>query len=221
MASPGRVSAGGGRVVYEWDATLEEWYVNDRRGLEHGYTVLKRAPRDQESAGSPLTFTLAVRGELRPEVTGFGRSVRFQSDNSAHVSGSAYAFVISIGDSICQSNANSTGMEAHISASGSDVAGAGNSLTLTSEPVPDEPGIFFCGSNPIRVPFGNGFLCVGESLVRILPPATASGNSAAVTIDNGAFRVGHVLYFQHWFRDPAGGGAFFNTSDGLSVAFVR
>jgi hypothetical protein len=39
---PTRVSAEGGRVAYEWDAILEEWYVNDARGLEHGYTVRRR-----------------------------------------------------------------------------------------------------------------------------------------------------------------------------------
>ena len=62
VTSPERVSAEGGRVAYAWDATLEEWYENDTRGLEHGYTVSSRPPRDEQDATSPLTFTLAVRG---------------------------------------------------------------------------------------------------------------------------------------------------------------
>ena len=33
VTSPARVSAEGGRVAYHWDENLEEWYVNDTRGL--------------------------------------------------------------------------------------------------------------------------------------------------------------------------------------------
>ncbi len=73
VTRPARVSAEGGRVAYEWDATLEEWYVNDRRGLEHGYTVHQR-PGDHEGGEGEglLTFTLAVRGELAPRVQADG-----------------------------------------------------------------------------------------------------------------------------------------------------
>ena len=97
--------------------------------------------------------------------------------------------------------------------------GAGNFLTLIAEPVPDEPGIFFYGPNRIRLPFGNGFLCVGGGLTRILPPDVASGNSVSRQIENTPFVSGQVVYFQYWFHDPAGGGAFFNTSNALSVTF--
>jgi len=124
-----------------------------------------------------------------------------------------------IGTSVCQSLPSSTGAPALISASGSDLAGAGNQLTLTAEPVPDQPGIFFFGPNPIRVPFGNGFLCVGGGLTRLLPPVAASGQVAQKTIDNAPFAIGDVRYFQYWFRDPAGGGAAFNTSDAVGVTF--
>jgi hypothetical protein len=37
-----RVNTSGPRVTYDWDATLQEWFVNDRRGLEHGFTVRER-----------------------------------------------------------------------------------------------------------------------------------------------------------------------------------
>ena len=37
-----RVRTAGPRVTYDWDATLQEWFVNDRRGLEHGFTVRER-----------------------------------------------------------------------------------------------------------------------------------------------------------------------------------
>ena len=110
VAGQPRVNTASQRVTYDWDATLQEWFVNDRRGLEHGFTVNQRPPRDEsrsrrrEEAHSkeseilnpkteidqtlltsaatgeeltPLTFTLAVRGELRPEVQADGRGVRF------------------------------------------------------------------------------------------------------------------------------------------------
>ncbi|MAE75967.1 MAG: hypothetical protein CMJ85_03740, partial [Planctomycetes bacterium] len=37
VRKPKEVHADAGRVSYHWDAILEEWYVNDQRGLEHGY----------------------------------------------------------------------------------------------------------------------------------------------------------------------------------------
>ncbi len=85
-----RVNTVGPRVTYDWDATLQEWFVNDRHGLEHGFTVRERPPHPifdhplllggGEGRGEgavPLTFTLAVRGGLRPEVLADGRGVRF------------------------------------------------------------------------------------------------------------------------------------------------
>lgn len=39
---PSCIEADGGRVSYHWDETLTEWYINDSRGLEHGYTVHQR-----------------------------------------------------------------------------------------------------------------------------------------------------------------------------------
>ncbi len=82
LNEPRRVSVAGQRVVYEWDEVLEEWYVNDTRGLEHGFTVRERPP---PGAGerSPLCFTLAVRGVLRAQVAGDGRDVRFVGTDGA------------------------------------------------------------------------------------------------------------------------------------------
>ena len=73
---PEAVEVEGQRVAYDWGPTLREWYVNDARGLEHGYTVSRRPPRGDEEV--PLTFTLAVRGELTTEVGDDGRSVSFR-----------------------------------------------------------------------------------------------------------------------------------------------
>ena len=35
----------------------------------------------------------------------------------------------------------------------------------------------------------------------------------------GGVNLGDRKYYQFWYRDPAGGGAGFNLSDGLSATF--
>src|SRR5204862_1598875 len=80
VTKPMNVSAAGERVAYDWDTTLQEWYVNDARGLEQGFTVRKRTPGDDDG---PLTFALAVRGDLMPQVDTDGRGVRFVNAGGA------------------------------------------------------------------------------------------------------------------------------------------
>ena len=60
------VTAEGERVTYRRDTGLREWFVNDQRGLEHGFTVEQR-PRGRNDAETRLEFDLAVRGSLRPD----------------------------------------------------------------------------------------------------------------------------------------------------------
>ena len=36
------VKAESQRLTYGWDAAMQEWWVNDARGLEHGFTVRER-----------------------------------------------------------------------------------------------------------------------------------------------------------------------------------
>jgi hypothetical protein len=105
LTMPPRVSTAGSRVTYDWNAVLQEWFVNDQRGLEHGFILLERpllneplgsqgneagtSPHGSSessfaSAASPLNnppstlnLFLTVRGGLRPEVEADGRGVRF------------------------------------------------------------------------------------------------------------------------------------------------
>ncbi|MEE2888658.1 MAG: hypothetical protein VX951_14610, partial [Planctomycetota bacterium] len=81
VGTPSKVQADGGRMSYRWDALLEEWYLNDTRGLEHGYTLHQRPARKASDAQSPLAFTLAVRGGLSPQITDNQRGVRFVDPN--------------------------------------------------------------------------------------------------------------------------------------------
>jgi len=63
----------GQRSSYRWTTGLEEWYVNDTRGLEHGYIVHQRPAGDSDT----LRFELKVRGELKPQIDAGGKDVRF------------------------------------------------------------------------------------------------------------------------------------------------
>ncbi len=81
MTVPSCIDAQGGRIEYAWDDAVSEWYINDPRGLEHGYTVRQRPKGDS----SPLNFVLTVRGGLRPRVSGDGRGVAFGSVAGAAV----------------------------------------------------------------------------------------------------------------------------------------
>lgn len=76
------VEAEGQRLSYHWDAGLEEWYVNDQRGVEHGFIL---AERPAGNHASPLTFTMKVRGGLSPEISEDAKAVRFLNAENASV----------------------------------------------------------------------------------------------------------------------------------------
>jgi hypothetical protein len=82
VARPEHVNAHGQRVVYDWDSNLKEWWINDRRGLEHGYTVARRPSRCD---GGPLTFTLALRGDLRAHVQDDGRGLNISDTDGQRI----------------------------------------------------------------------------------------------------------------------------------------
>jgi hypothetical protein len=137
---------------------------------------------------------------------------------------------LSLGTSFCSSSVNSSGFESLIRGGGTRSVAA-NDLSLFAGPMaPAEPGIFYYGPNEIQVAFGNGFRCIGGGvgqIFRLFPFAVASPNGElAYTLDltspppGGQVVAGSTWKFQAWFRDPAGGGAGFNLSDGLSLSFT-
>ncbi len=83
ISGTAKVQPSGTRVEYVWNESLTEWYINDQRGFEHGYTLRERpegassADATNANGGGMLHFTLAVRGELRPRVSENGRDVAF------------------------------------------------------------------------------------------------------------------------------------------------
>lgn len=68
------VVADGNRLTYRWDGGIEEWFVNDRRGLEQGWTVESGSSL---SASGYLTLSFTLRGGLAPRISDDQRSVVF------------------------------------------------------------------------------------------------------------------------------------------------
>ncbi|MGL5018768.1 MAG: FG-GAP repeat protein, partial [Luteolibacter sp.] len=83
----------GGKISCQRDENLTEWFINDTRGLEQGWTIQSRRvdslPAIAESDGrvSPtsenLTLTLAVHGDLKPQVSPDSSSVSFQTSSGS------------------------------------------------------------------------------------------------------------------------------------------
>lgn len=133
-------------------------------------------------------------------------------------------------EAYCAATPNSTGSPAGLTTSGSASVGA-NDLVLEVRDVPaGQFGIFFYGPQESSTPFGNGILCVnpgGVGLFRLTPPVTADATGLATrALDvtdppeaSGQIESGSTWSFQFWYRDPGGGGSFFNLSDALRITF--
>ena len=75
------VSIAENQIHYAWDNTLTEWFINDRRGLEQGWTLRTRPA----GGGGPLQLTLQTRGPLRPASGSDPRQVAFTDPAGAPV----------------------------------------------------------------------------------------------------------------------------------------
>jgi hypothetical protein len=75
------------------------------------------------------------------------------------------------------------------------------------------------------VPFGNGFRCIANPFFRLPAVETSVFGDALFLLDlnalpsGGQISAGEVWNFQLWYRDPAGGGANYNSSDALGLTF--
>lgn len=138
-----------------------------------------------------------------------------------------HAGPVTLGDTYCASNPNSTGAAAVLSATGSAVV-ADDDFTLLAHGAPAGVfGIFFFGPQQAQVPFGEGVLCVGGSILRFNPPIQTDGLGNVVRpVDLGAppaegrIVPGSGWNFQFWFRDTQGGPAGFNLSSAVHVDFL-
>ncbi|MFT5051620.1 MAG: putative outer membrane repeat protein [Chlamydiales bacterium] len=131
-------------------------------------------------------------------------------------------------ETLCQALPNSTGAAASIGFQGSPrAAQTGFRLNVSSAP-PGSVGVFFYGSQPVQVPFGDGFRCIGREVYRLQPAVSVDANghadaqSALPSTGPGAIHPGSSWSFQFWFLDPSGpGGTGFNLSDAVRVTFCN
>ena len=180
------------------DIPVSAEYVSYQPG--RFYTLLIETDDDADGAYEPL-LSIGVRNEM-PATTD------------------------ALGTSYCVAVPNSTGAGALMSASGSASVSA-NDLVLRCDSVPaGQFGIFYYGPNQLALPFGNGIRCVGGQAFRLGVQAADAGGVLERVIDlsappepAGTVNPGSTWNYQAWFRDPAGGGASFNLSDGLQISF--
>lgn len=126
-----------------------------------------------------------------------------------------------MGPNYCVATTNSTGCAASIDASGSPSLAA-NDLVLSSSCMPNGVFLFFHAANQVQIPFGDGFLCAGGNVIRILPAGVASGGLAQAIVDlpSASITSPGLRNFQCWYRDPAAGASGFNLSDAIAITFV-
>ena len=170
----------------------------------------------------PGTYTLRITA------TGSGFSgVTYGSSGS-------YGVAIDFGDVVqrhCTAEPNSTGAPASIDVTGSTSVSANDfGLLATNAPV-NSFGLFFYGPDRAMSPFGDGSLCVGGTIQRLLMPIQidAAGTAAlsvditepSIALGPNPIESGSTYSLQFWFRDNAAGGAGFNTSDAIEAFFTN
>ncbi len=125
----------------------------------------------------------------------------------------------------CVAADNSTGNPAYMTAFGSTSISANNLNLECYGTRPNALGIFFYGQIQTQVPFGNGWRCVDNPFFRLPAHASNSAGNNIIQLNYatlpqaGQISAGQAWNFQCYYRDVAGGGAFFNASDGLHVIF--
>lgn len=79
LAGKAPISHQENKVTYQWNDTLAEWFINDSRGVEQGWTFTHRP--EGAAPDVPLHLDLKVRGDLKPEVSPEANSVSFTADS--------------------------------------------------------------------------------------------------------------------------------------------
>jgi hypothetical protein len=83
QGKPQAVTADGSRLSYQWDADLREWFINDQRGLEHGFIVERRP--EGAALGTALDVVLNTRGTLKASLAADAQTVHFRDALGAPV----------------------------------------------------------------------------------------------------------------------------------------
>ena len=134
--------------------------------------------------------------------------------------------------SYCSSAPNSVGPGASIGWLGSASLFAGDLILVASDCPANQFLMFYYGAGQTQTVFGNGWRCVtagGMGIFRFKPQPTDFLGLAVQPVDFtkppagtggglGQWLVGDTWYCQGWYRDPDGGGARFNLTNGLAVS---
>ena len=108
--------------------------------------------------------------------------------------------------------------------SGSNSVAQNNLSLLCFDVPPQHLTIFYYGRTANgSAPFGNGTRCIDAPLYRLLPAVYSDVNGVATRVidlnhmpPGGSMIPGNTMNASAYYRDPASGGAFFNTADVLS-----
>ncbi|QDV05478.1 hypothetical protein Poly30_09760 [Planctomycetes bacterium Poly30] len=231
-------------------ASFEPYFIRNRTFLDVDSTsqVIFRDPANPVNGstinitlGSTLQFLLETPNDFRNEhlskLTVDGASavegVNIRIDNLGTQGSSIVVLPTPVGTNYCMPNANSSGVAATMSASGSPVVNA-NSVTLECSSAPNLVFGFFITSQTAGFamnPGGSaGNLCLSGAVGRFVGPGQIqnSGLDGTITLPidltnlpqpNGgaAANPGETWRFQCWFRDSSGGIPTSNFSDGLAI----
>ena len=125
----------------------------------------------------------------------------------------------------CVLSPNSAGPGASMSSAGSTSVFQ-NDMELYASGVPvNQFGIFFYGPSQAQASVGDGTLCVGGSLKRLPVVKSDMFGQVGFSLDLNSLPGGDQLFpgdtrnFAFWFRDPPGGPAGYNFSNGLEAVF--
>ena len=159
----------------------------------------------------PVSFGEDASGELYVSLMNMGKVFRIDPLTPSCAPPVAY----------CTTSPNSVGQGATISSTGTASIASNDLALVASGCPPDVAGFFFHGPLEASIPSGNGVRCIGGQLVRLPLGFCNAQGTASRAFDAAASSIqpGETRDFQFYYRDFAGGGAYFNLSDGLRVTF--
>ena len=201
------IDADGQRTVYRYSDGLKEWFVNDRRGLEHGFTVPEppclRADTHRQAAGSGevLRFELRVSGGLTPRVAADGYD---EGRDVAFVDAKGHTALTYNGLNV--QDADGRMLAAHFASDGKQltlsVDARGARYPITIDPILQQQAYLKASNTEADDWFGSSVAASGDTVVVGAPHEDSSaigvnGNEA----DNLASNAGAAYVF---VRDGAG-----------------
>jgi hypothetical protein len=129
----------------------------------------------------------------------------------------------------CPTTTNSVGSGAMLSTSGPNSITQNSLRFLVNSAPPNQVGSLVYSPGTASIPWGNGVRCISSPFQRLGPilPGDANGfldrtvNLAVPPLANSPSAVlpGTTWNFQYVYRDPAGGGFNFDTTNGAAVTF--